>query len=183
MRSTQEYVARRERANLTPAMSEPASRRDAESNPYASPEAGEFRAAFAPEGDDAPLITPQTVLLMRQTRPWVFLLSVVGFLAAAVSVARSIFTIAAGHETGRYEGTIGMFVVLLFYALPAALLWRYGGRISDFLRRPDLARLDAALVAQRSFWRTVGVLGLLALLLVLVLVAMAVFGAVFASRY
>ena len=53
----------------------------------------------------------------------------------------------------------------LFYIVPAFFLWRYADRIGLFVRDRSTGALASALEAQKSFWKFVGILTLVVLLL------------------
>jgi hypothetical protein len=53
----------------------------------------------------------------------------------------------------------GIYVVMAFmYIIPSFYLMRYASRISTFLEEGGAVALDAALEAQKSFWKTAGIL-------------------------
>ncbi|MEQ8786687.1 MAG: hypothetical protein RIC55_10330 [Pirellulaceae bacterium] len=147
----------------------------ADANPYAAPEVEE--TILAPVADDGPLITPQTVLLMRQTAPWVFFLSVVGFLFTGLFGVGMLMNFLLGALVFRFNlgDMIGMAItVTVFLAAGAVstLLLRYGLRVLRFLSRRTAAELCAALQVQRtlSWVAALGYLLVLGLLTTLIVV-------------
>jgi hypothetical protein len=109
----------------------------------------------------------RTAELLRQTRPWVRFLGILGFVMVALMfVAGAVMlTIAiVGSSTGGVPA--GQFVAMgvmyplmsLLYVFPSLFLLRYASRISDFLDQGTTEALDAALEAQKSFWKFVGIM-------------------------
>lgn len=140
------------------------------SNPYVPPPA------------TLPAAVPlEVVEALRQTKPWARLLAVLGFIGIGFMVLASLVMLAVGSSLGhglpRGFG-VGMMLVYLFMAglqLPAALfLNRYASRIGDLLSSQAPGDLQEALVAQKSFWRYLGILTLIVLCLYVVLIAFAV---------
>jgi hypothetical protein len=117
----------------------------------------------------------ESVVLLRQTRPWVRLVGILMTVGAVllVIVGRILATgLMPGVGVG--EG-VAMFVlyglVAILYFAPARFLLRYASSISEFENTPTVARMNVALKAQKSFWKFVGimmviVLGFYAILLV-----------------
>ena len=146
-------------------------------NPFASPQeaAAETAVATRSGGEDA--ISPQMIQALAQTRPWVFFLSILGFISAGFVALGSL----VGAAMSLVMGVAGIPVLLsaLVTAAAAALyffaayhLYTYATQIARFLRTKDSSDLDRAMIAQKSFWKLVGmvtaiVLGLYVLLFVL----------------
>ena len=153
-----------------------------EPNPYAPP-------ASAVE---APLAwTSEPVIeALRQTRPWVLFLSIVGFIITAIVAAAGLLqvTMSLVQPTPRTAGeAIGgaMFTLLagILYFFPSLYLLRFSGRIRDLTYSHRLADLEAALGAQKSFWRFSGILvALLLALYAVIIVGAAVMGSLAALR-
>jgi hypothetical protein len=110
--------------------------------------------------------------LLAQTKPWVRFLSGLGFFSTTCAMAFMLLAFFAGGDP--FPNTPGpmavmlpiqitaMFAVcLLFYFVPSLLLWKYGSRISEHLRGRDPATFSAALSAQKSFWKYLGILVLI----------------------
>lgn len=151
-------------------------------NPYAAP-----RAAVhgTPMGDPAAAgITPAIVNLLRQTKPWVRLLAVLGFIGTGFLFLASFGMLALGASAGQGLPAgfgIGLMLVYMLMAgiqLPAVLfLNRYASRIGKLVNSNAPEDLESALAAQKSFWRYVGILTLIMLCIyALVIVIMIVVG-------
>lgn len=125
--------------------------------------------------DAAPLVTgayrevpPAIVEAMRQTRPWVLFLSILGFIGAGFLVLAGVlfaFLGAMGEQFGAaglfdgYGPLVGLVYLVLggAYVVPSWLLWRYAGSIGRFTTYGAMEQLAEAVVAQKSFWRFAGI--------------------------
>lgn len=111
--------------------------------------------------------TPKTVAMLRQTKPWVRFMSILMFIGAAFTIIFSAVVGVTGIANG--EAAFLLFMILyllmalLFYIFPAVFLFRYANRIRDFMAQGLSENLDAALEAQKSFWKYVGILALVVL--------------------
>jgi hypothetical protein len=60
-------------------------------------------------------------------------------------------------------------VLIVTQMIPAILLWNYANQIGYFLKAPDPASFAAAITAQKSFWKYLGIVlipaGLLGMLI------------------
>ena len=103
--------------------------------------------------------------MLRQTRPWVLLFAILGFIGCGLMVLAGVLMALIGSagamDSGRYTG----FVLAPIYALGALLyffmslyLYRYGSRCGRFVADPRTIHLDAALEAQKSYWKLLGFL-------------------------
>ncbi|HEX2253111.1 MAG TPA: DUF5362 family protein [Thermoanaerobaculia bacterium] len=155
-------------------------------DPYAAPTRPGGYAGADSHGDFGRITAPMLTSL-RETRPWVRLVSIVGFVMAALVLVMGVFVTLAGGMGGLLgdagmSGGVGIAVGLLYvvlgvlYVVPSLYLFRYAraiGRLLDGGRGPAL---EEALGHQRAFWRLVGILvliviGLYALILVGLLIA------------
>lgn len=117
-------------------------------------------------------VSPQAVEWLRRTKPWVRFLAVLGLLATVLTVAAIVvMSLAADAMPGAARGIartipLVMGVVMLAIQLPPILLLnRYASRIGNLLRTNDPQDLDEALRAQKSFWKYLGILTLVVLVL------------------
>lgn len=145
-------------------------------NPYQPPasiEDDEPRDRFSEERSYE---SPSAVVApLRDTRPWVKLVSVLGFIGSALVFAVSIFMLFSDDErTPTWLALVSaLSAVLYFY--PSLYLWRYAKGIEEHLQRRDEPTLARALEHQRSFWKYVGALTLV----FVVLYTLAIFVGVF----
>ncbi|MCX7827279.1 MAG: hypothetical protein N2689_17250 [Verrucomicrobiae bacterium] len=117
-------------------------------------------------------MTTQIIASFQKTRPWVLFLSILGFISAGIMLLAGLAAPVTLVSTGKPEsiaGGVALFVfysvaAVLFYLIPSVLLSRYAARIGDLLAAPnDVASLEAAIAAQKSFWRYVGIFALIGL--------------------
>ena len=139
-----------------------------------------------PHGSRPEGITPDMVKSLAQTKPWVRFMSILMFLAIGFMVLAAFFFLiggAAGMSRMGLRGAPMLLASVLYvliavlYVAPAIFLWRYASAIADMARQ-QTAGMEAALRAQRSFWRYVGILSIVVLVFYAVFVAIAVVVAV-----
>ncbi len=130
-----------------------------DSNPYQSPSAPAQPWEGQPDVDSVLYEATQS---LAQTKPWVRFLSVLGFLGSAcMLVFVSIGTMmGGGGRLAIMQMVVMLPICLLFYFIPSLLLWNYASRISDFLRARTAPTFSAALTAQKSFWKYLGILAI-----------------------
>jgi hypothetical protein len=105
-------------------------------------------------------------LLLGQTAPWAYLLAIVGFLSVALMIVAGIGAGAVGLATGRADTAILMAVYplsALIYFFPSLYMLQYAKRSRKFAQdEQSLAELEAALDAQRKFFKFAGIATVLA---------------------
>jgi hypothetical protein len=71
-------------------------------------------------------------------------------------------SLAAGGAgaPGPFELIIMIPMFALFYFIPSLLLWNYASRIAEFQRSRTTLTFSAAITAQKSFWKYLGILAL-----------------------
>ena len=127
-----------------------------ESNPFQQ----EWVSDAPPESQlQVDRVVHETTYLLAQTRPWVRCISVLGFLAAGAGIIFALLGSSRGGDAA--ELAILIAVYLLMFMIPSVLLWKYANRISDFLHGRTPGEFSAALVAQRSYWRYLGILAVI----------------------
>ena len=103
----------------------------------------------------------QTWELLRQTRPWVRIISGLMMLFGGFTLVASILVPVFMLRDGSIATSVTLFVTYavmsLMYFLPATFLWRYSTNITRGLRSPSVATLNEALRAQKSFWKFVAI--------------------------
>jgi hypothetical protein len=135
-------------------------------------------------------ITSSMIECLEQTRPWVRLLSILGFVGAVFMVLAALLMIVvggAGMVPGMGGGGAGgmggvvlglvYLLLALLYIFPSYFLFRYAGAISS-MDRDVVGGMERALAAQKSFWRFVGIVSLVYLVLILVFIGFMVVVAV-----
>lgn len=142
----------------------------AEENPYQPSNASLLALPEDTDGEEGPagLWTATATRSLGQTRPWVFLLALLGLLGAGFMFLGGLSLVLAGLVTSSggdgdgMSGWLGLIYIALtaIYAAPAILLLRYGTAIGAFLRRSTAVALDTAIERQMAFWRLAGIMGL-----------------------
>ena len=156
-------------------------------NPYASPATiseGPF-AEQAATGMQA--ITPEIYRAMSQTRPWVLFLSILGFIAGAITglggIGIAVVSFASGQPFMLIMGPMYLVYAAAYWGCSYYLLL-YAQRIGSLQRTNSIADLEGALVAQKSFWKLMGILMAVMLALgTLAMVGFVVLGAVGAMYF
>jgi hypothetical protein len=109
-----------------------------------------------------------TILVLQKTQPWVRLASLVGFLLAALMAFLGVDGTVGGVAAHRFETSpfiVLDFVFALVFLVPSLYLHKYARRIGVFVAQGHNVQLEAALEAQRKFWKFSGLCALLSLIL------------------
>ncbi|MEM9081342.1 MAG: DUF5362 family protein [Verrucomicrobiota bacterium] len=108
-------------------------------------------------------------------------------ILVVISGGTMFATGAAGGSSPAFTGpmTIGMGIAYgvfaFFYLFPSLKLWKYGSHIKNFVDSQSINDLEAALDAQRSFWKFVGIMVLLVIAMYILLIVGVAFFAGFAA--
>jgi hypothetical protein len=109
---------------------------------------------------------------LRATKPWTRLLSILGFIGTGFTIL-----IGLGMIVGRNFIPIspkappleflGIFYILtsVFYLVPSIWLSKYSSAITSFLKGGDSVQLGNAIACQKSFWKFVGILVLVSIII------------------
>lgn len=148
----------------------------------------------SPQAPIMPVLTKQAQEYLNQTRPWVRFLSIMVFLGAALmalgglglaaammvgglgaSGARTPFGAVAGG------GVLGFFYLMMacLYVAPAVFMSRYAGAIKQLKETCSADALEEALKHQKSFWRFMGILTVIGLVIFVLFLGIAVVAGVF----
>lgn len=150
-------------------------------NPYRPPNVADSFAPQAPDPPSGSALTPGVMEAMRQTRPWVRFLAILGFGASMLFFLAALGMVIAGGATVRVDAfrgfvTLGAGVMCLVLVpaclMPSFQLFRYGSDIQRFLGGAGVPALEDALRSQKAFWKTTGPFA--AMLLVVYGIAIAV---------
>ncbi len=132
------------------------------------------------------LMSEMIVASLRKTRPWVLFIAILGFIGAAFMLLASIPVFLGGGMMGMtgFEGAdaglgmagtgmmIGMGVIYLLmgviYFMASLYLLRYASAIKRAVTGLNIGDLESALEAQASFWKLVGILSIVSIILMLV---------------
>jgi hypothetical protein len=140
----------------------------------------------------AGVMTDTIINALKKTRPWVLFLAILGFLGAALTLLVGIGAALGGmfEGVGAAEQTpfnggmmIGLGVVYgamaLIYFFSSLYLLRYAGAIKRLSSSLSVADLEAALTQQASFWKLIGILALISIVLMVVMLLAGLGGALF----
>jgi hypothetical protein len=130
-----------------------------ELNPYQSPTTPTDQWQALP-GSEVEL--EQAAFVLSQTKPWVRFLSVLWFLLFGIMILAFVGIALAATPNGAGGPPVLVSVMflpfgLIFLLIPALLLWNYASRIAMFLVSQNPQSLAAAVGAQKSFWKYLGV--------------------------
>ena len=116
-------------------------------------------------------VSPEVIAPLAKTAGWARLISVLVLIAAGFMVLAAVGMMAFPAMLGEEDADIGtamgvgmgvMYLIMaLFYLIPGVKLWGYASRIRELERSGSQHDLLAALDAQRSFWKFVGVITLI----------------------
>ena len=156
-----------------------------------TPPQSEVRDAAGGDG----LMTDSIVTSLRKTRPWVLFLSILGFISTAFMVLASVPMLLSSVMMGGVEGAdaaLGMYgnglmtgmgvmylVMALVYFMASLYLLRYASSIKRAVNSLVVVDLEAALGQQASFWKLVGIMALLFLVLMVIMMVAGIGGALF----
>ncbi len=123
-----------------------------------------------------PAITAAMMGYLKQTKPWVRFISIMGFIGTGLLFLLGLFLILGAGLLSSLSrtalggvplGLIGFICAALgcLYFFPALHLFRYAGGIKRALISDQVGGMEDALMHQRSFWRFVGILVLIILIL------------------
>jgi hypothetical protein len=118
---------------------------------------------------------------LRATWPWTRLLSVLGFIGTGLMVLAGLGVIVGESFIPISDKTpplvfMGLFYILasVFYLVPSIWLSKYSTAISAFLKAGDAIELGKAMAYQKSFWKFIGILALLSIVLTVLVVIAAI---------
>lgn len=164
-------------------------------NPYTPP--GAVAGPYPPEQSYGAVgmtgvmgVTNLAIELLRQTRPWAMIISILCFIGSAFALlaAGGMFLIGATMPTTPntpFPMSILGLIYLPFaglYIYPGLKLWSYGSAIARLVASRSTADLENALSQQKSFWKFSGISALVVIVLYIVgIVAMVGIAAVTAA--
>ncbi|MES2705843.1 MAG: DUF4339 domain-containing protein [Verrucomicrobiota bacterium] len=129
-------------------------------------------------------VSAEAVQALRETRPWVLLIAVMGMIGTALMLLGGLGMLAFA-SMGTYSGRGGnagvpfilaavYLVAAVIYLYPLIKLFKYARAISALSRTGASVDLENALRQQKSFWKFVGILFLIGI--VIYVVALVVVG-------
>ena len=127
---------------------------------------------------------------LRRTQGWARFLGILGFIVCGFMILSGIALALMGSAMGSAMGKSGVFpgfgalmgmvyiVMAAFYFYPSFKLNQYASRIGKMVQQPTEENLVSALDSQRVFWKFVGIIMMVTLILyVLVIVGAIILGA------
>jgi hypothetical protein len=133
-------------------------------------------------------VTPLMVEHLRATKPWVRLISIIMFISVGLMFLGGLVMMLMPSPMGMGGGGFGALVGIIYiimgglYLAPAYFLHQYASSIGDFVQNGGDSALENALGNQKSFWRFVGILTLVVIVIYALVFLFAIFGAMSAFR-
>ena len=150
--------------------------------PAPAPQPAWAPAPAQPGGD----VSQEVVEILRKTKPWVRFISVLGFIGLALMLLGALAGMAMSAKAGFGPVLIqlaAMLVVALIQFPALLFLSRYASRIGNLVNSGHPQDLEDALAAQKSFWKYVGILTVVVIILyILVFVGALLFAGATAFR-
>lgn len=116
-------------------------------------------------------ITSQMISSLRSTRPWTKFLAILGFIGAGLFVViglllmfvKNVFPPANNAPTF----IMGFLYIIFssFYFFPSFYLFKYSSSVHRFLTTSRENEMESALSYQKSFWRFLGIMTLVMLVI------------------
>jgi len=110
-------------------------------------------------------ISPLVIQHLVRTQPWVRLISLPGFIMTILVLSSAMFSFTRRqvYDSDAFQtgGVIGIIVTGILCLCPLILLNRYAGAIDKLKRTQSTTDLENALNQQRAYWKFVGVLVLI----------------------
>jgi hypothetical protein len=151
-------------------------------NPYEAPSAVGVLAQQQPGG----AVTGAVIDQLRRTKGWVRFLGILGFIACGLMILAGIGMALMGpamgaaiEDTGVMPGfgaLMGVIYIVMaaFYFYPALKLNQYASRIGRLMQQPTEENLVLALDAQRAFWKYLGIIMAMTMILYVLIIVGAV---------
>lgn len=125
-------------------------------------------------------VTNQMISSLRSTKPWTRFLSVLGFITVAFSIvigtalmfAKSLFPQSKNAPT--FLMGIMYIIFSVMYLFPSIYLFRYSSSITRFLDTGKETEMESALSYQKSFWKFVGIVSLIAMIIAILSIIAAI---------
>jgi hypothetical protein len=109
---------------------------------------------------------------LRATKPWTRLFSILGFIGTGITILVGLGLMVGGDlipisPKAPPLAYLGIFYILtsVFYLVPSIWLSKYSSAIASFLKGGDSVQLGKALAYQKSFWKFVGILALVSIVI------------------
>lgn len=117
-----------------------------------------------------PAITEYMLQLMRETGPWTRFLSIIGFITVGIMLLVGLVMVLGLSFLPRGTGGpamafMGIFYMAssLLYLFPSLYLFKYASAVKR-LRESGQSAVEDALLYQKSFWKFVGIVTIIAMI-------------------
>lgn len=137
------------------------------------------------------VMSERIVASLRKTRPWVLFMAILGFIFTAFMVIASIPMILGGSmllggagadmaaagfpATGLMVGMGVMYLLMAVVSFMASLyLLRYSSALKRAVTGLNVSDMESALDAQASFWKLVGILTIVSIVVMIVFMVVGV---------
>ncbi|MGC4016497.1 MAG: DUF5362 family protein [Luteolibacter sp.] len=157
-------------------------------DPYTAPSLS--HQAIAAPGN---AVDPEAIRMLQMTRPWVRVCSILAFIAGgfmalggiAIVIGGLVFSMSPQRSpNAMFPAGVGIvyIVVAALYIFPAIKLWRYGTAITSLMGTGASSDLVRAMDQQRSFWKFVGIMACVSIVLFGISFVIGMLGAFMASK-
>ena len=109
---------------------------------------------------------------LRATKPWTRLLSILGFIGTGLTILMGLGIMVGGSffpipPEAPPLAYLGIFYILtsVLYLIPSIWLSKYSSAIESFLKGGDSVQLGNAIAYQKSFWKFMGILVLVCIII------------------
>ncbi|MGD9042790.1 MAG: DUF5362 family protein [Desulfobacterales bacterium] len=109
---------------------------------------------------------------LRATKPWTRLLSILGFIGTGLTILMGLGIMVGGSflpipPEAPPLAYLGIFYILtsVLYLIPSIWLSKYSSAIESFLKGGDSVQLGNAIAYQKSFWKFMGILVLVCIVI------------------
>lgn len=143
-------------------------------NPYQAPQAPTYQS-HAPAPGPGQEVPGTIVESMRGSRGWIMFLGILTVIGAGFLLLGGFGVMVAADRFGlpSFIGVAYLFAAAI-YVLPAVFMLRFAGAIKKLTETGTMDSLDEACARSRDFWRLVGIMALV----VMVLYFLAIFAAI-----
>lgn len=117
---------------------------------------------------------------LMETKPWVRLCSILGFIFTAFILLGALGILAAGSRVTGPLASMGSGVAVLyilmavFYFVPSLYLFKYASAIATANETRNTNDITRALGTQKSFWKFVGIVAAISLILMVIGIVFAI---------
>jgi len=150
-----------------------------ESNPYSAPAANLFGSTSDTSIES---VSAGVIHQLKRTKPWVRFFGVMMWIAVALMLLAALAMILGGTAMGTMMqktnpgmptgfmagmGALYIFIAAL-YIYPAIKIWKYGTSIGKLVQSGSNFDLEEALNQQRGFWKFVGIMLILVIVMYII---------------